>query len=125
MYSINYTPQNVTMDAYTKEAHSLPCIKCGALPAMPCHYTGPRQIHYGKGTGIKCSDLMIADLCLQCHEHFDQYRTMKSADEQSYEFKKMDHSEQFLHYVLMTIHRRLELGLELKFPTDVIDKCPI
>ena len=124
-YSINYKPQLARMPSYTKEAHSLNCIRCGKGPAMPCHYTGLRQQHYGKGWGIKVSDLMIADFCLTCHEFFDQYLGMKSENEQTYEYKKLDHSEEFLHYTLMTIHRRLELGLVLKFDTDITDNCAI
>jgi len=72
------------------------------------HYTGLRQHAYGKGRGIKGSDLASADLCQSCHSDFDNLRIGEGKT--LYE-KKVDQSEQFLHCIMVTLHRDWEQGI--------------
>ena len=78
------------------------CVSCGADngTVVRCHYSGMRQHQYGKGRGIKGHDLIAADLCNKCHAKYDQYK-VGSGDTQ-YQ-KDIDHSERFLHCVVLTL----------------------
>lgn len=89
----------------TKAAKGQICIRCGAGDAYACHYNGPRQMAYGKGRGIKCSDMATAELCHTC----DQELTEGSTD--SRWANKWERSEEFLHWVMMTNIRRYERGV--------------
>lgn len=81
-------------------AHGTTCVRCGGSDAMLCHYTGKRQLAYGKGTGTKGHDAIGAHLCAVCHTYFDQYQS-----DNDYE-----RSEEFLHWVAMTIIRLFNSG---------------
>ena len=80
------------------------CVRCGRDDGtiVRAHYTGPRQHAYGKGKGQKGSDHVAADLCMECHAAFDQYRGWES---------KLDMSEEFLHLCMLTLWRDLEEGV--------------
>lgn len=82
-------------------AEGCSCVRCGAAGAMLAHYTGPRQLAYGKGTGIKGHDAIGAHLCNGCHTYFDQYQSENS----------WERSEEFLHWVAMTVIRLFKSGV--------------
>ena len=91
---------------YTDAAKGQICIRCGTLDGTVCarHYNGLRQHIYGKGRGIKASDLVTADLCMECDARFGE-GTMEG-------FVNMeDRSEEFQHWCIMTIMRRVEQGI--------------
>ncbi len=99
-----------------------PCVRCGSYEGVcSAHYTGFRQHLYGKGRGIKCSDLMSAYLCSHCHVYFDvefgkipnnRYdRTIGLAGHERREAKIVSLSEEFLHCIALTNIRRLAQGL--------------
>jgi len=116
MYNIVHAWRN---RKYLDGSHQRECVRCGSGNAEPAHYTGVRQGAFGKGRGIKCSDFAIADLCHDCHQKFDDYSIsvpeLAVAEESlsSREFnyiRKVFISEEFLYYVFLTLHRRLEEG---------------
>ena len=86
------------------------CVCCGVMDGtvVACHYQGMRSNHYGKGVGRKPEDIFVADLCSKCHRSFDNYEV---SDAESRTFRRIDHSEQFQHYILVTIKRRIQQGL--------------
>ncbi len=86
-----------------KAAKDQSCVRCGADDGtiVGCHYTGLRQHIYGKGRGIKCHDLCVADLCSECHVFFDQPTERKS----------IESSEDFQHCIILTMVRRFEQGV--------------
>lgn len=88
---------------YLDQARGQQCVRCGAWSetVVAAHYTGYRQHTYGKGRGVKPSDVAVADLCRECHEHFDRPEQRKSTEA----------SEEFLHCILLTIMRRLAAGV--------------
>jgi len=88
---------------YTNAANGEACVRCGARDGtiVACHYTGFRQMSYGKGYGEKCADIATADLCSKCHVYFDAPT----------EHKSIDRSEEFLHCILLTLIRRLTDGI--------------
>ena len=49
------------------------------------HYSGRYSSIFGRGRGIKSSDLLVAYLCEHCHEHFDGYESPNN-DERAIEF---------------------------------------
>ena len=83
------------------------CVNCGVSDGtiVSAHYTGLRGHLLGKGKGIKCHDLMIADLCYKCHHSFDV-----GYDGSTFE-KKIDLSEQFLYLIAQTLLRRVDQGI--------------
>lgn len=89
-------------------ANGRSCVCCGAMDGtvVRAHYTGLRQHQYGKGKGIKGHDHIAADLCQKCHSHFDEYKIGAKTYEQ-----KIESSEQFLHYCVLTIARDLHEGI--------------
>lgn len=90
------------MSKLTAAADGEPCVRCGSIgTTVSCHYSGLRQHAYGKGRGIRGSDLAAADLCMQCHQHFDGYETPND----------WERSEEFLHCCILTIIRRYEKGI--------------
>lgn len=91
---------------WLKAAKDQCCVNCGAMDGtvVACHYTGPRQHSYGKGTGIKVHDFCSADLCRECHEAFDRYDYQKLGCTTG---DKWELSEMFQHCVLKTIERRI------------------
>jgi hypothetical protein len=77
------------------------CVRCGAPDAVLAHYSGPRQHAYGKGRGIKGHDAVAAMLCSVCHSWFDEYKDGNT----------VERSEEFLHYVALTIIRLFNSGV--------------
>ena len=92
------------MSKITEKSKGSTCIDCGGPDAYACHYNGVRQHSYGKGRGIKCNDLMTADLCYECDQRFTEGSTLKN-------FSKWDRSEIFLHLIALTNIRRLKKGI--------------
>lgn len=80
------------------------CVRCGRLieGVVGAHYTGVRRHSYGGGLGIKVHDCLVADLCQECHMYMDTLSRDKEG--------RWGHSEEFQHYVLMTIVKRFEKG---------------
>ena len=80
------------------------CVRCGLpLPSVVgAHYTGVRRGSYGGGMGIKVHDFIVADLCGGCHEYMDRLSREKEG--------RWGHSEEFQHYVLLTLAKRFEKG---------------
>jgi hypothetical protein len=56
--------------AYACNSH---CMKCGATPCEPAHYSGLMADKLGKGGAQKVADLVCAHLCRKCHVEFDNY----------------------------------------------------
>lgn len=81
------------------------CVRCRRNDGttVPCHYTGVRRQAYGGGFGIKVRDLVVAHLCAQCHKEMDTDSRDKA--------HKWEHSEEFQHYILLTILRLLDQGV--------------
>ena len=86
-----------------KLADGMPCVRCG-LVGETClrHYNGFRAHSYGKGRGIKCSDIAAAEMCQACNDLFDEknYHLWPGGS------KSIERSEEFLHYCMMTNIRR-------------------
>lgn len=84
-----------------------PCIKCKSI-GQTCgrYYNGLRQHQYGKGRGRKCYPLLVADLCDECDEIFQD----GSVDKNDIE-GRVSYSEQFQHWCLMSAIRRFERGI--------------
>ena len=89
------------------------CINCGVRndTVVACHYTGMRSALLGKGTGIKASDMAIADLCRKCHAAFDSSATTVDSSSVGKFAEKIDRSEQFLYLIVKTLIRREQQGL--------------
>lgn len=80
------------------------CVRCGKIEGVcGCHYTGARRLLYGGGMGIKVHDFLIADLCPACHRYMD---TLSRDKERAFL-----HSEEFLHYIVLTQERRFVQGI--------------
>jgi len=91
-----------------KDARSgKPCIRCGSNDGTVCgrHYNGQRQHKYGKGRGIKCHPLLVADLCSNCDRDF-QEGTVGKRDWEA----RTEYSEEFQHWCLMSLIRREQEG---------------
>jgi hypothetical protein len=88
-------------------ANGQACVRCGKQDdtVVLCHYSGPYQHKFGKGTGIKGHDAAAADLCSQCHQFFDEYRSEVS------EQWRLERSEEFLAACLLTVIRRIQQGI--------------
>lgn len=84
-----------------------PCIRCGSIGST-CgrHYNGIRQHAYGKGRGYKCSPLAVADLCKECDAEFQEGSVSKNDLA-----ARIEYSEEFQHWCLMSAIRRLERGV--------------
>ena len=83
------------------------CVRCGHDGSdgtvVLAHYTGARRLAYRGGYGLKSNDLCAAHLCGPCHEHMDRLSREKET--------KWEHSEEFQHYVLLTILRLWDQGV--------------
>lgn len=88
----------------TQKSNGETCIRCQAPDAYSCHYNGVYQYMYGKGTGIKCSDIATAEFCHQCDQIFSEGLNDFFKD-------RTDKSEQFLHYIMLTNIRRFKNGV--------------
>jgi len=96
-------------DKIMKHARSgLPCIRCGKQDGTVCgrHYNGIRQHQYGKGRGIKCSPLVVADFCNECDGDFQEGSVCKSNPT-----ARDIYSEEFQHWTIMSLIRRQEQGI--------------
>lgn len=96
---------------YLNAAQGKPCVCCGKNDGtvVACHYQGLRSQALGKGTGIKPHDIAVADLCSTCHQKFDAYE-IGFQDYDDPFMKKIDHSEEFLFRILLTIIQRIRDG---------------
>lgn len=97
-------PDRIMADARSQDN---PCIRCGSVGST-CgrHYNGLRQHQYGKGRGIKAHPLAVADLCAKCDAEFQEGAVSKG------DFaKRIEYSEEFQHWCLMSAIRRAEKGL--------------
>jgi hypothetical protein len=74
------------------------CVRCGREDdtIVLAHYSGPWQFRFGKGRGIKGSDVAAAELCMGCHSFFDEYKSGNT----------VERSEEFLAMCLLTNIRR-------------------
>ncbi len=81
------------------------CVRCGTRDGtvVGAHYTGVRRHSYGGGLGQNVHDFCIADLCFRCHEYMDRLSRDKEG--------RWGHSEEFQHYVLLTLAKRFDSGL--------------
>ncbi len=80
------------------------CVRCGCIQGVVgCHYTGSRRLSYGGGFGIKVHDFLIAHLCADCHLDMDVISRNKT--------DKWLHSEEFLHYIVLTLARLFDEGV--------------
>ena len=80
------------------------CVRCGnPIGVVGCHYTGVRRGSYGGGFGQKVHDFLTADLCPGYHSYMDSLSRDKS--------KKWEHSEEFQHYIILTLERRFVQGV--------------
>jgi len=88
----------------TNSARDQDCIRCGKDgETRACHYNGQRQHQYGKGRGIKCSDLMTAEFCHTCDQEFS---------EGSQEWLHPDERDaEFFHWINLTNIRRIANGV--------------
>ena len=76
-----------------KSAKGKTCVKCGANDmVVAAHYSGYRKFQYGFGRGLKVNDLVTAYLCHKCHSEMDGVRGQGD----------IAHSEEFLHYVILS-----------------------
>lgn len=80
------------------------CVRCGRLheSVVGAHYTGVRRGAYGGGMSIKVHDFCVADLCGECHAYMDRLSRDKEG--------RWGHSEEFQHYVILTLAKRFENG---------------
>lgn len=80
------------------------CVRCEGFngTTVPAHYTGARRDAYGGGLGIKVHDFLVADLCDECHAYMDRISRDKEG--------RWGHSEEFQHYVILTLIKRFERG---------------
>jgi uncharacterized Fe-S cluster-containing radical SAM superfamily protein len=85
-----------------KAAEGQSCVRCGIEDGsiVLAHYTGVRRGAYGGGLSLKCHDIFGAHLCGACHRYMDT----ESRDRA----KRWEHSEEFQHYILLTIKRLLD-----------------
>ena len=85
-----------------------PCIRCHTNDGTVCgrHYNGVRQHQYGKGRGIKCHWLLVADFCDDCDSEFQEGSVSKDDIQARYEY-----SEEFQHWCIMSAIRRANEGL--------------
>jgi len=84
-----------------------PCIKCGHEGGVyGRHYNGIMQHKYGKGRGIKCHPFLVADFCKTCEKDYQEGKVPKSDWNE-----RLIYSEDFQHWILMTLIRRANNGV--------------
>ena len=99
---------------YLRGAEGQSCTRCNTNDGtiVAAHYQGLRSHLYGKGTGTKVHDVLVADLCCKCHEYFDSPNLgLTHNTEHNRNWKKTEMSEEFLHCVALTILRRVYDGI--------------
>ena len=87
------------MSKITQAARNQPCIRCGREgETRASHYNGFRAYSYGKGRGLKASDIATAEFCHQCDDDFSEsnYGLWPGGS------KNIERSEEFQHWVIMT-----------------------
>jgi hypothetical protein len=86
-------------------ANGKPCVRCKRQieGVVAAHYTGVRREAFGGGLSIKCSDLIHARLCQECHLEMDTLSRNKDL--------KFDHSEQFLTLCALTLIQLVDEGV--------------
>jgi len=93
----------------TRAAKGQTCIRCGTNDGTvcACHYNGFRAYSYGKGRGVKCGDIFVADFCRACDDLFSEanYHRWDGGSQ------SVERSEEFQHWVLKTIERRVRDGV--------------
>lgn len=77
------------------------CVITGKPNPERAHYTGQAQFILGKGLSEKCDNLFVAEIDRELHQKFDQPESRKS----------LEASHDFLVAILLTIKRKVELGL--------------
>ena len=99
---------------YLAAARGQSCTRCGVNDGtvVAAHYTGFRSHQFGKGTGTKVHDLLVADLCMECHVFFDTPCPPHADEEHRWQWKN-EMSEEFMFCVAMTQIRRCEQGILL------------
>lgn len=91
------------MSKLTQKSKDTTCIRCGAQDAYSCHYNGIWQQMYGKGRGIKCSDIATAEFCYMCDQLFSEgVNVFESKDERDLMFH---------HFIMLTNIRRFKNGV--------------
>ena len=86
------------------------CVNCNAKDGtvVACHYQGLRGDAFGRGVSKKGHDLLVADLCSNCHRMFDNYEYSTSKDRWE---RKIENSEIFLTCIALTLVRRVQDGV--------------
>ncbi len=81
------------------------CIRCGRPgETRNCHYNGFRQHSYGAGRGLKASRVVTAEFCQICDIYFSE----SNYGQYNQGSKSIERSEEFQHWCIMTMIRRLE-----------------
>ena len=62
------------------EIRKLPCVRCGNPNSQAAHSNSAK---YGKGRGIKSSDLFVIPLCVICHAAFDRFELGNRAESEA------------------------------------------
>lgn len=90
-----------------RAAQGQSCVRCGVDngTTVLAHIGGPRAHLYGRGMGHKGHDAIAAWLCRDCHEWMD----VKAQEQPG--FDTWAHSEEWHHYVALTIIRLFERGV--------------
>lgn len=103
------------MSEITESARDKPCIRCGKEgETRACHYNGYRAHAYGKGRGKKGDDAATAEFCHSC----DQLLSESNYPAWPGGSKSIERSEEWLHWIMMTIIRRRMA------PPEVLDLVP-
>ena len=96
--------RKIMMDARSRYN---PCIRCKSIETT-CgrHYNGLRQHQYGKGRGRNGHPATVADYCRVCDADFQEGSVSKDDL-----IKRIEYSEEFQHWILMSLIRRFERGV--------------
>jgi len=108
------TKLKIRSKKYLKGAKDQSCVNCGVNDGtiVSAHYQGLRSHLYGKGTGTKPHDLLVADLCHKCHTIFDsQDLRLRHNTLHNRNWRKCEVSEEFLHCIALTLIRRAQQGI--------------
>ena len=104
MKSLQKNPR-IELPKYLAAAKGQSCVRpaCGKNngTTISAHYSGKYSNLLGKGRGIKCHDIFVADLCVDCHSYFDQY---ESGNDDA-------RAAEFMICVHLTILRRWQMGV--------------
>lgn len=95
------TPFKPNCKTPLKPVNGRPCVLTGKPNPERAHYTGMMQHLFGKGKSSKCDNLFVAEINKEKHKEFDQPN----------EKKDLQASHDFMVAILLTIKRKVELGL--------------